>query len=98
MTLLRNSVKFEFSSVPSFQDALCFGRGGNGAPLRTKSGRLRTTVYANPEIRKYSQALGFYSNTNFRFQANETVQKSITNNIRYTVDKEDRYVYQQELG
>jgi hypothetical protein len=44
------------------------------------------------------QALGFYSSTDFMFQANETVQKSITNNIRYTVDKEDRYVYQQELG
>jgi len=64
------------------KDALCFGRGGNGAPLRTKSGRLRTTVYANPEI---------------RFQANESVQKSITNNIRYAVDGEDKNIYQQEL-
>ena len=35
----------------SFQDALFFGRGGNGAPMRTNSGRLRSTVYANPEIR-----------------------------------------------
>jgi len=64
------------------RDALCFGRDGNGAPLRTKSGKLRSTVYANPEI---------------RFQANETVQKSITNNIRYSVDNEERHVYQQEL-
>jgi len=69
-------------TVDKSKDALCFGRGGHGAPLRTKSGKLRSTVYANPEI---------------RFQANETVQKSITNNIRYTVDNEDRHVYQQEL-
>ena len=38
-----------------------------GAPARTKSGRIRTTLIGNPDI---------------RFQANEGVQKSISNNIR----------------
>ena len=48
-------------------DALAFGRPGCGAPARTKSGRIRTTLIGNPDI---------------RFQANEGVQKSISNNIR----------------
>ena len=30
---------------------MAFGRSGAGAPMRTKSGRLRSTVYGNPEIR-----------------------------------------------
>jgi len=64
------------------RDALCFGRNGNGAPLRTKSGRLRSTMYANPEI---------------RFQANESVQRSISNNIRYAAGHEYKSLYQQEL-
>ena len=34
----------------------------------------------------------------FRFQANESVQKSITNNIRYAVDGEEKNIYHQELG
>ena len=38
-----------------------------GTPARTKSGRIRTTLIGNPDI---------------RFQANEGVQKSISNNIR----------------
>ena len=33
------------------QDALKFGRPGYGAPVRTKSGRLRTSITGNPEIR-----------------------------------------------
>eukprot|EP00094_Tigriopus_californicus_P007475 TCALIF_07197-PA protein Name:"Protein of unknown function" AED:0.23 eAED:0.23 QI:0/0.6/0.33/1/0.6/0.5/6/0/258 len=32
-------------------DALTFGRPGCGAPVRTKSGRVRTTVIGAPEIR-----------------------------------------------
>ena len=50
-------------------DALAFGRPGCGAPARTKSGRIRTTLIGNPDI---------------RFQANEGVQKSISNNIRWS--------------
>ena len=50
------------------QDALAFGRPGCGAPQRTKSGRIRTAIFGNPEI---------------RFQANESVKKTINNNIRY---------------
>ena len=34
-----------------FQDGMEFGRPGAGAPVRTKSGRLRSTVVGNPEIR-----------------------------------------------
>ena len=30
---------------------MAFGRPGAGAPVRTKSGRLRSTVVGNPEIR-----------------------------------------------
>ena len=51
----------------SFQDAMAFGRPGCGAPQRTKSGRIRTAIFGNPEI---------------RFQANESVKKTINNNIR----------------
>ena len=32
-------------------DALAFGRPGCGAPARTKSGRIRTTLIGNPDIR-----------------------------------------------
>eukprot|EP00090_Calanus_glacialis_P021912 TRINITY_DN33788_c0_g1_i1.p1 TRINITY_DN33788_c0_g1~~TRINITY_DN33788_c0_g1_i1.p1 ORF type:complete len:454 (+),score=113.33 TRINITY_DN33788_c0_g1_i1:334-1695(+) len=73
-----------FSSETELQagDALAFGRSGAGAPMRTKSGRLRSTVYGNPEI---------------RFQNNESVQKSISNHIRYAADKEDKYQYHSEL-
>jgi len=63
-------------------DALAFGRSGAGAPMRTKSGRLRSTVYGNPEI---------------RFQNNESVQKSICNHIRYAADRDDKYQYHTEL-
>eukprot|EP00090_Calanus_glacialis_P013030 TRINITY_DN21643_c0_g1_i1.p1 TRINITY_DN21643_c0_g1~~TRINITY_DN21643_c0_g1_i1.p1 ORF type:complete len:462 (-),score=133.65 TRINITY_DN21643_c0_g1_i1:237-1583(-) len=76
------TAKFNDDMELDKRDALFFGRGGNGAPMRTNSGRLRSTVYANPEI---------------RFQADESVQKSISNNIRYAVDKEDKSIYQQEL-
>ena len=65
------------------QDALNFGRGGHGAPLRTKSGRLRSSMIGNPEI---------------RFQANEDVQKSISNSIRYAVDKQEKSDYHSILG
>ena len=41
--------------IHHFQDAsLSFGRPGAGAPVRTKSGRLRSTVVGNPEIRSSS--------------------------------------------
>ena len=30
---------------------MTFGRSGNGAPVRTRSGRIRTSVHGNPEIR-----------------------------------------------
>ena len=33
------------------KDAMSFGRPGYGAPMRTKSGKLRSTVYGNTEIR-----------------------------------------------
>ena len=64
------------------QDALFFGRGGHGAPLRTKSGRLKSTLLGNPEI---------------RFQANESVQKSISNSIRYAVDRQEKSDYHDQL-
>jgi len=63
-------------------DALSFGRPGCGAPVRTKSGRIRTAITGNPEI---------------RFQANESVQKTISNNIRYSADKDDKAIYHKEL-
>ena len=69
--------------ISFFKDALNFGRGGHGAPCRTKSGRLRSTLLGNPEI---------------RFQANEGVQKSISNSIRYAVDKQEKSDYHSQLG
>ena len=52
---------------------MAFGRPGCGAPQRTKSGRIRTAIFGNPEI---------------RFQANESVKKTINNNIRSYIDLE----------
>lgn len=65
-----------------YQDALSFGRPGCGAPARTSSGRIRTTLIGNPEL---------------RFQPNEGVQKSIINNIRYTADRGTKEAYQNVL-
>jgi len=63
-------------------DGLVFGRSGAGAPMRTSSGRLRSTVYGNTEI---------------RFQNNQSVQNSIQNHIRYAANKEDKNQYYSEL-
>ena len=38
-------------------DALAFGRPGCGAPARTKSGRIRTTLIGNPDIRLMMMAM-----------------------------------------
>ena len=51
--------------------------------MRTRSGRLRTTLIGNPEI---------------RFQPNESVQKTIYNTIRYSTDPESKAMYQAALG
>ena len=67
----------------SQEDVLAFGRPGYGAPVRTGSGRLRSEVRGNPEI---------------RFQANEGVQNSICNQIRYAASKEEKAKYHSELG
>merc|ERR1711892_265063 len=64
-------------------DALSFGRDGSGAPVRTNSGRLRSTLRGNPDI---------------RFQANEGVQKSICNQIRYAADPAEKSMYHSELA
>ena len=66
-----------------FQDVLTFGRPGYGAPVRTNSGHLRTSVLGNPEI---------------RFQDDKSVQKAVTNNIRYSTPREDKEHYQKALG
>ncbi|XP_023345523.1 uncharacterized protein LOC111714611 isoform X2 [Eurytemora carolleeae] len=63
-------------------DALKFGRPGCGAPVRTKSGRLKTIITGNPEI---------------RFQNNESVQKTISNAIRYQTDRQEKSLYHREL-
>lgn len=72
-----------FFSSCALQDALTFGRPGCGAPVRTKSGRVRTTIIGAPEI---------------RFQENESVKKSIFNSIRYQSNPETKAQYQRELG
>jgi len=69
-------------AVARERDALTFGRPGCGAPVRTRSGRLRTTLIGNPEI---------------RFQPNESVQKTIYNTIRYSTDPESKAMYQAAL-
>ena len=66
-----------------FKDVLSFGRPGCGAPVRTKSGRVRTMIRGNPEI---------------RFQENESVQKTIYNSIRYQSNPDLKAVYHKELG
>ncbi len=70
-------------NFPYLKDALTFGRPGCGAPVRTRSGRLRTTLIGNPEI---------------RFQPNESVQKTIVNCLRYAGDRETKEQYQRVLG
>ena len=64
------------------RDSLAFGRPGCGAPARTKSGKIRTTLIGSQDI---------------RFQANEGVQKSIENNIRYTAHPSEKATYHAEL-
>ena len=51
--------------------------------MRTKSGRLKSIMIGNPEI---------------RFQANESVQRSISNSIRYAADKQEKSEYHNQLG
>ena len=51
--------------------------------MRTNSGHLRTSVVGNPEI---------------RFQDDKSVQKTVTNNLRYSANREDKAHYQQALG
>lgn len=63
-------------------DVMTFGRDGAGAPMRTNSGRLRSTLRGNPEI---------------RFQANEGVQKSIYNQIRYAAPHDEKSSYHSDL-
>ncbi len=62
---------------------LSFGRPGYGAPVRTKSGRLRTSLRGSPEI---------------RFQDNGSVRNSINNAIRYQIDPEVKAQYHKDLG
>lgn len=62
---------------------MSFGRPGYGAPVRTKSGRVRTMVRGNPEI---------------RFQDNESVRNTIQNAIRYQKDPETKAKYHKDLG
>ena len=73
--------RFDLDQMDS-GDALAFGRPGCGAPNRTKSGRIRTAIFGNPEI---------------RFQANESVKKTIDNNIRYTADRGMKEEYGHQL-
>ena len=74
-----SALGLENSSGP---EAMSFGRPGYGAPVRTGSGRLRSEVRGNPEI---------------RFQANESVKKTVNNNIRYAADRELKESYGQQL-
>lgn len=71
-----------YDSEFPLKDAMTFGRPGCGAPVRTRSGRLRTTLIGNPEI---------------RFQPNESVQKTIVNSIRYMTDRGTKEEYQRVL-
>jgi len=64
-------------------DALSFGRDGSGAPVRTNSGKLRSTLRGNPDI---------------RFQAHEGVQKSIYNQIRYAAPSDEKANYHSDLA
>ncbi len=61
---------------------MSFGRPGYGAPVRTKSGRVRTLLRGNPEI---------------RFQDN-SVRNSVTNSIRYASDPQIKAQYHKDLG
>ena len=68
---------------PRIKDALSFGRPGYGAPVRTRSGHVKTAVMGNTEI---------------RFQEDKSVQKAITNTIRYTRDWDSKAEYGRFLG
>jgi hypothetical protein len=82
LSRMKHLSKSEPDIAPTGDDALSFGRPGCGAPARTRSGRIRTTLIGNPEL---------------RFQPNEGVQKSIINNIRYTADRGTKEAYQNVL-
>ena len=62
---------------------MTFGRPGYGAPVRTQSGHVKTAVLGNTEI---------------RFQEDKSVQKAITNNIRYMADYDAKAQYGRDLG
>jgi hypothetical protein len=82
LSYINHSTNLNQANINLYQDALSFGRPGCGAPARTRSGRIRTTLIGNPEL---------------RFQPNEGVQKSIINNIRYTADRGTKEAYQNVL-
>lgn len=81
--LFKPNLPFPISSFTVLQDALSFGRPGYGAPVRTKSGRIRTQILGNTDI---------------RFQDNKSVRKTIDNNIRYQGDPEMKAMYHRDLG
>ena len=51
--------------------------------MRTQSGHVKTAVLGNTEI---------------RFQEDKSVQKAITNNIRYMADYDAKAQYGRDLG
>ncbi|GAB6032015.1 hypothetical protein CHUAL_010389 [Chamberlinius hualienensis] len=66
----------------ALQSSLSFGRPGHGAPLTTKSGRVRAQISGDPVI---------------RFQSNQNVHKSVENGIRYYRGRKDQDEYKNEL-
>jgi hypothetical protein len=65
------------------RDVLVFGRAGAGAPRRGRGGGLLTSLRGDPEI---------------RFQADESVQRTISDTVRYSADRSEKEEYQAALG
>lgn len=62
---------------------MTFCRPGHGAPLRTKSGKTKTLIKADPSI---------------RFQFHESARRSVDNDLRYRASPSDKENYRRQLG
>ncbi|XP_063952661.1 uncharacterized protein LOC129257677 isoform X11 [Lytechinus pictus] len=73
----------QLNDGPELLKFLQFGKPGNGAPIRTDSGKLKASIRANNDI---------------RFREGAGMRKGVENNTRYTNPKEYGDKVNSELG
>ena len=82
------------------RDVMVFGRAGAGAPRRGRGGSRLTSLQGHQEIRwgVFSDGVREGWRIVCRFQADESVQKTISNTMRYNTSRAEKDTYQQDLG